>query len=262
MGKFENTVIITDLDGTLLTNDCTVSQKDIEAIEFFKKEGGLFTVATGRTINRTYFLNDYINLDIPAIFANGGIIGRLQDKNQLWIENSSACIKDIIIDYYKKNTEACILISSDNKDYIYNIEKFKKFIYTLDGFNITYGNIPDIPFPFVKTVIISEKDLLGYLNEEYSQYLDKICFTKSSDTFYEIVDNNVNKGNALLKLKSLANIQDKKIIAVGDNLNDIEFIENSDIGVAVLNNCTPLIQKADITVNKGNVIYQIINKLM
>ena len=58
MGQFDNTVLISDLDGTLLTKECSISQKDLDAISYFRNEGGLFTVATGRTVNRTYFLNN------------------------------------------------------------------------------------------------------------------------------------------------------------------------------------------------------------
>ena len=41
-----------------------------------------------------------------------------------------------------------------------------------------------------------------------------------------------------------------------------EFIENADVGVAVENNCKALIDKADFTVDKNDVIYKLINKLV
>ena len=242
--------------------ECCISKKDIEAIKYFKKEGGIFTVATGRTVNRTYFLNEFITLDLPAIFANGAMIATLSDKKQLWVEKTDKCIKEIILDFYNKNPDICIVISSDNKDYIYNIDKLKNFIYTLDGFNVTFGKISDITTPFIKTAIVSQNPLLDILNEEYKEYLDRIYFTKSGANFYEIVSKNVSKGNALKKLKTLTNISFKKIIAIGDNYNDIELIENADIGVAVENNCKALINKADFTVDKNDVIYKLINKLV
>ena len=48
MGKFNGILICTDLDGTLLDNEKHVSKENIEAIEYFKKNGGLFTFLTGR----------------------------------------------------------------------------------------------------------------------------------------------------------------------------------------------------------------------
>jgi len=40
MGKFTGILICTDLDGTLLKNDKTISRENLDAIEHFKGEGG------------------------------------------------------------------------------------------------------------------------------------------------------------------------------------------------------------------------------
>ena len=48
MKKFEGCLICTDLDGTLFRSDKTVSKENIDAIEYFKSEGGYFTFVTGR----------------------------------------------------------------------------------------------------------------------------------------------------------------------------------------------------------------------
>ena len=40
MGKFDGVLICTDLDSTLLKNDKTISQENLNAIEHFKNEGG------------------------------------------------------------------------------------------------------------------------------------------------------------------------------------------------------------------------------
>ena len=43
-------LIVTDMDGTLLTTDKHISKENLEAIDRFRSEGGKFTVATGRSI--------------------------------------------------------------------------------------------------------------------------------------------------------------------------------------------------------------------
>ena len=48
MGKFDGILICTDLDGTVLKNDKSISKETLDAIEYFKSEGGRFTVVTGR----------------------------------------------------------------------------------------------------------------------------------------------------------------------------------------------------------------------
>ena len=71
MKKFEGMLICTDLDGTLLRRDKTVSMENLEAIEHFKAEGGYFTFITGRM---PYYVDDLpervrINAPFGALVA-------------------------------------------------------------------------------------------------------------------------------------------------------------------------------------------------
>ena len=62
MGKFDGYLICTDLDGTLLRKDKSVSKENLEAIEYFKNEGGKFTFITGRM---PFYAGDISNLIKP-----------------------------------------------------------------------------------------------------------------------------------------------------------------------------------------------------
>ena len=48
MKKFEGILLCTDLDGTLLRNDKSISRENLDAINYFMSEGGYFTFITGR----------------------------------------------------------------------------------------------------------------------------------------------------------------------------------------------------------------------
>ena len=51
----------------------------------------------------------------------------------------------------------------------------------------------------------------------------------------EILFKNVTKYEAIQKLSAFLEINKEEIMAVGDNINDIEMIKNAGIGVAVGN---------------------------
>ena len=73
MKRFEHIVIASDLDGTFLGEGSQVVSRNLEAIEYFKENGGHFTFSTGRTshivlpaIPMTPSL-----LNMPAVTGNG-----------------------------------------------------------------------------------------------------------------------------------------------------------------------------------------------
>lgn len=65
MGKFDGILICTDLDGTLLRNDGTISQENLSAIEYFKAEGGYFTFVTGRMPYYAMHICETIKPNVP-----------------------------------------------------------------------------------------------------------------------------------------------------------------------------------------------------
>ena len=72
MGKFDGFLICTDLDGTLLRNDKTISPENLQAIAYFKQEGGFFTFVTGRMPFFVSHVYDRIKPNAPIGCINGG----------------------------------------------------------------------------------------------------------------------------------------------------------------------------------------------
>ena len=48
MKRFEKIVIVTDIDGTFISDKEALVERNLAAIEYFKAHGGRFTVASGR----------------------------------------------------------------------------------------------------------------------------------------------------------------------------------------------------------------------
>ena len=76
MGKFDNCFIISDIDHTFLANNSTVPQNNLDALDYFKSEGGKFTFATGRShcTLQYAFPNAATLLNTPAIVGNGSYL--------------------------------------------------------------------------------------------------------------------------------------------------------------------------------------------
>lgn len=74
--KFDNILFVSDLDGSFLGKHSRIVPRNMDAIEKFKAEGGLFTASTGRIHSR---LDETIPspeklYNAPAIMANGACV--------------------------------------------------------------------------------------------------------------------------------------------------------------------------------------------
>ena len=83
--KFEGMLFCTDLDGTLYNDEKTVSKQNLDAIEYFKSEGGLSTFITGRAPASAKEIYNAIKPNAPfGCFNGAGIYDGRADK-YLWI---------------------------------------------------------------------------------------------------------------------------------------------------------------------------------
>ena len=68
MNKFKGKIICCDVDGTLIDSRLKLPPKNTEAVNYFRNEGGLFTLATGRTVDGLRLYLDKISPDLPMVY--------------------------------------------------------------------------------------------------------------------------------------------------------------------------------------------------
>lgn len=77
------TLVITDLDGTLLRSDKTISKESCEILNRLISDGVAFSYATARSIYSASALTRGINLCAPVITKNGTVIVNPANKSNL-----------------------------------------------------------------------------------------------------------------------------------------------------------------------------------
>ena len=68
------TLFVTDLDGTLLTRNETVSAYSIRHLNALIERGMPFTFATARSVGSALRALEGLRIELPAVFYNGGLI--------------------------------------------------------------------------------------------------------------------------------------------------------------------------------------------
>jgi Cof subfamily protein (haloacid dehalogenase superfamily) len=224
--KFEGYVLFSDLDGTLLDNNKKISKENINAIDYFIKNGGRFSVATGRVIEATEEYISNIEVNLPIIVYNGGII---YDHNERKIimekfidEEQKQIVKKLSIDYENIGIE----IYSNRKMYVFKDSGHSKRSAT-EMLDIIYDVKEEIfQNRWNKVLIVAEATIIDNIEKTfYDRY--HIKGTRSGRTSYEILPVSESKGQALKNIKEMFKLDNKKIICVGDNMNDLELLKES-----------------------------------
>lgn len=264
MGKFDGILFCTDLDGTLYRDDGTVSKENLEAIEYFKGEGGLFTFITGRVPKTSREVWDIIKPNAPFGCINGGGIYDFHGDKYLWNMSLPKEAIELVREVDKKLPEIGIQFNTENEIYFNKDNPAMVRFRELTGMPNISCSFEEVKEPVLKVVfahleeaqIIALQDLLN--SHPLAESFD---FIRSEFTLYEILPKGVSKGTALKKMAEL--LEAKKTVAVGDYNNDISMLKAADISFAVANAVEEAKQAADyITVsNNEHAIAAIIEKL-
>ena len=248
MGKFDGVLICTDLDGTLLRNDKTVSRENIEAVEYFKREGGFFTFVTGRM---PYYVGDIlkrIKPNAPFGCVNGGGLYDHIEKKYLWKSIMSENVLELVKCIDEKFRNVGIQVCTFEKTYFckenITMENFRKV--TKVENNVRHYQ--DIKEPIAKIIFGSENnEEILKIKDTLDNHLlsDEFYFIRSGKNLFEVLPKGICKGTAVKKLCEKLAIDTNKTIALGDYNNDISMFEAAKIGIAVFNACPDALKAAD-----------------
>jgi len=266
MKKFEGILLCTDLDGTLLRRDKTVSEKNAQAIEYFKSEGGSFTFITGRM--PFYSEDSYLKVkpNAPVGCVNGGGVYDYVKGEYIWKcelpSHSVEFIRDVEREFpdmgIQINTFTTAYFCKDNEAMV----RFRR-ITGLPDIKSSYDGVRE---PMAKIIfgIDSESEiarLADFLNSH--SLACEFDFIRSERSLYEILPKNISKGTAVVKLAECLGIDKGKTVAIGDYNNDISMFDAAAVGIAVANACPDALRAADyVTVsNEENAIARVISDL-
>lgn len=255
MGKFDGILICTDLDGTLLSDDKTISQKNREAIEYFKREGGRFTFITGRM--PYYAMDSYRSVCPNAPFGacNGGALYDGESEEYIWTaEPLPQDVSELILAVVREIPAIGVQYAS------YRGSFFSKDNAVMVEFR-RETDLPLVTCPIGACPKPIAKVLFGDMEPEMEQTerilrahprADEFDFIRSEAHLFEILPKGISKGVAIEKLCEVLGIERRKSIAIGDYNNDIPMLRAAGLGVAVANACSDALAAADLVTVSNN----------
>ena len=258
-------MIVTDMDGTMLTTDKQISKENLEAITRFRQNGGRFTVATGRSIPSLEHYVPLLHLDMPVILYNGGTIYDFNRREILWHSLLKEKTRDYVRDVYERFPDIGIEILLDNQIYVARKNEIVRQHLDTEPLEHIMTTVDDAPKGWFKVLFALEPSQMDEF-EAYmlSQNYDGVCFVRSFTHYFEMLPIGCTKGGALYRLSELTGVPVDKIVAIGDYYNDLEMVQNAGFGVTVANAPDELKQVADLVVcdNDRHAIANLVDILL
>lgn len=231
--------VISDLDGTLLNSDHTISQYTQEIIRKIVAKGIKFYIATGRHHLDAVAFKNMLGLDSFLISSNGAKVHDKDNKEIFSVSIPKDTTAELI--NITSSTTAHKSIYADDIWYVEKpldiAEDFHKesaFTYTVKPFEkLKDQNITKIFF------ISEDEEELSILHSKIDKKLkDKVAITLSLSSCLEVMNLGVSKGNAIKNMLEIEGIALEDAVAFGDGLNDYEMLSVVGKG-CLMGNHTP-----------------------
>lgn len=234
MGKFDGVLLATDFDDTYFPESGILPPANLEAVEYFKSQGGIFTLATGRA-HRT--LLPYLScapVNAPVILSNGAQLYDFE-KDEMVLESTlpstvAADLENLLSLYPKLGLEAYhgeeVYVRNPNRWIDYHLNKAKTEPILCD-------DIAAIPQPWGKAILEQDNELLlpaqAYIQTHWADRYEAIF---SNFHMLELTAKGSTKGGMVLELARRLGIRREHIYCAGDNQNDIPMLAISAIPFA------------------------------
>ena len=242
----KNTLYVTDLDGTLLRSDATLSPYTISTINRLTEQGLAFTYATARSIESARPIAGELNLRLPAITRNGAVLadnatGKHLEK-ALFTEEEVALLKKLLPELPRCGFVSCFLGEEMFKAYVPGnlvpgMVQYADY-YRDDPKMIPVKTLEEMFFgqPGYVT-LIDDREKAALIYEKVRQYSGWECIFQK-DTYWdeywvEVCPRNCTKAKAILKMKEQYGF--RKVVAFGDSVNDMPMFRAADEAYAVSN---------------------------
>ena len=240
------TLYVTDLDGTLMRGDKSVSERSISIINKLIEEGMNFTVASARSVSSLQHIVKPLDISIPLVVRNGTALaapGTLEIMEKaVFTKEEVSSIREILTDlliygftsiWHGGEMEKVFYAGEHSlgiKKYLEEHEGEKGLKIVSDIDELWAGDVGYI-------TMIDDRDVLRPVYEKVkdSSGWEAVFQQDSYDEEYwlEICPENSTKAKAIVRLKEKLGLD--KIVVFGDSVNDIPMFQVADEAYAVEN---------------------------
>ena len=239
-----------DVDGTLVNSKRVITEKTREALISAMKAGHKVVIVTGRPTAGARNLAEALDFDkygglISSFnggaitdFATGKVLANHEMDHDLAVEMIKLA-KDLPLETMVPYMDTVFSpkIGPYTEGEAKTLRMKAKEVEDLDQ---------TIDFPVNKILFAADPRLIDEPTNKIKEAFEDVTEqVKSARFYYEVMPRGLSKGNSLLEIAKIFNIDQKDIIAFGDEMNDETMIEAAGVGVAMGNAVSKIKEIAD-----------------
>ena len=233
-------LIAIDLDGTTLNQDSMITSKTNETLKKAINAGHHVSIATGRPFRMSHQFYQQLELTTPMVNFNGALV---HIPNQHWDgERETLINREIAFEILSQKKQLNLdFIAAENRDTFF-IDSFdffdeKIFASSRPGEKnlLSPKNLTTNP---TSLLVRTDKRFAGAVSAEltrqFGSYVD-VRTWGGPTAILEIVSKGIQKAKGVQEIANYLSIDQKDVIAFGDEHNDLELLDYAGWGVAMAN---------------------------
>lgn len=268
-------LVVSDLDGTLLSDIKDISDENKNAVLNLKNKDIIFCIATGRLDASARNIAKQLGGNYHIISCNGALIKDDVENKIIYKRVLKKELAIVLTELFEKMnlvyhfyTEKCVYSKTLSNSALCYSEQNSKSKTSNEIVEIVISDNmiekAEITEDILKFIVFlsDEKERSEVL--EKLKYVDGIEISQSTSNNLEIMMENVSKGSAIKMISDMYNISDSQIMVLGDQINDLSMFDKLRYKVAMENGHDKLKSSADFITksNNDNGVAYAINKVI
>jgi Cof subfamily protein (haloacid dehalogenase superfamily) len=234
-----------DVDGTLVSETNVVSPLVKGKVAEFVQRGFRFSLATGRSFSAVQRLLREIPCNAPLVLCNGSFVYDPSQNRARWVSLNKDLLVSITqelillphIRLYMDRSDHTLWVSHEEAllDPFVKQENLQPRVWKNIMEVFETGDILKLGIKLIQTPEEIIKQITAILSSYTAAYPLWMRWCYSSHNYIEVMPAGVSKWSGILIGQQMSGIRESKIYTVGDHYNDLEMIQNADLGVAMGN---------------------------
>jgi len=265
----ERHLIVLDLDGTLLTDEKIISTKTEQTLRKAVEAGHEIMIATGRPYRSSEPYYKQLDMRTPIVNFNGAFVHHPKDRSfRTFHEAISLPVVQDVVESLNQFRFQNIVAEVKDDVYVHHHDEKLLNIFGYGDPKVTIGDLRNYLKDDPTSLLIqSDEEFVPQIRKHLEDvHAEVINHRRWGAPWHviEIIRNGLNKAVGLSKAASYLGIPKERIIAFGDEDNDLEMIEYAGVGVAMGNAIEPLKNIANeitLTNNEDGIAELLIDRL-